>query len=160
MVPGLEPGLILVDTNVLVYALNEDVPQHGASRALLEAALDRRVPLAVVPQVLLETYAVLTDRRRVQHPLDPETAWAQVDIYRSHLTVLPVTPDVLRYLETLVKQHKPAAQAIYDFFLAAQMYAHGVRTVCTHDVSAFSGLSGLRVETPESLVSRPGLSWT
>ena len=33
---SVEPGII--DTNVLVYAVDADAPQHAASRALLEAA--------------------------------------------------------------------------------------------------------------------------
>ena len=35
---SVEPGI--VDTNVLVYALDADAPQHAAARALLEAARD------------------------------------------------------------------------------------------------------------------------
>jgi predicted nucleic acid-binding protein len=35
---SVEPGII--DTNVLVYALDADAPQHLASRTLLEAARD------------------------------------------------------------------------------------------------------------------------
>ena len=34
----VEPGV--VDTNVLVYALDADAPQHAPSRALLEAGRD------------------------------------------------------------------------------------------------------------------------
>jgi hypothetical protein len=33
---SVEPGI--VDTNVLVYALDADAPQHAAARALLDAA--------------------------------------------------------------------------------------------------------------------------
>ena len=46
----VEPGII--DANVLVYALDADAPQHGPSRALLEAARDGSATLYVTLQIL------------------------------------------------------------------------------------------------------------
>ncbi len=51
--------MILLDTNVLVYALNTDAPHYADSRRIVEAALRGRVPGVLVPQVLVEAYAVL-----------------------------------------------------------------------------------------------------
>lgn len=51
--------MILLDTNVLVYALNADSPHHPQSRAVVEAALGGRLPGVLVPQVLLEAFAEL-----------------------------------------------------------------------------------------------------
>ena len=48
----VEPGV--VDANILVYAVNSVAPQHAASRALLEAALDPAVSLYVTSQILCE----------------------------------------------------------------------------------------------------------
>jgi predicted nucleic acid-binding protein len=45
--PG-EPGII--DTNVLVYALDADAPMHAAARTLLEAARDGSATLYVTAQ--------------------------------------------------------------------------------------------------------------
>ena len=42
---SVEPGV--VDANILVYAVNPDVPQHAASYALLEAARDPAVTLYI-----------------------------------------------------------------------------------------------------------------
>ena len=61
--------MILLDANVLVYAVNADAPQHNATRAILDAALAGTIPGALVPQVLLEFFAVVTNARRVQAPL-------------------------------------------------------------------------------------------
>jgi hypothetical protein len=47
---SVEPGII--DANILVYAFNADAPQHTASRALLEAALDPLSALYVTSQIL------------------------------------------------------------------------------------------------------------
>jgi predicted nucleic acid-binding protein len=43
----------IVDTNVLVYALDADAPQHNAARALLDAARgDASANLFVIPQII------------------------------------------------------------------------------------------------------------
>jgi predicted nucleic acid-binding protein len=56
----VEPGL--VDTNVLVYALDADAAQHASSRALLEAGRAASVTL-YVDRILRET---------IKNPVGPE----------------------------------------------------------------------------------------
>jgi predicted nucleic acid-binding protein len=63
---SVEPGI--VDANVLAYATNADVPNHAASRALLDAARDPSVTLYVTSQILCEFYSVITNPRRVAAP--------------------------------------------------------------------------------------------
>jgi hypothetical protein len=64
---SVEPGI--VDTNILVYALDADAPQHAAARALLEAArADAPATLFVTSQILCEFYSIVTNPRRVPKP--------------------------------------------------------------------------------------------
>lgn len=72
--------MILLDANVLVYAVNADAPQHSASRTVVRAAFDGQLPGVLVPQVLVEFLAVVANQRRVRYPLDPATAWEQMGI--------------------------------------------------------------------------------
>ena len=59
----IEPGL--VDTNVLIDALDADAPQHPVARSLCEAARDESVVLYVTSQILCEFYSIVTNARRV-----------------------------------------------------------------------------------------------
>ncbi len=63
---SVEPGA--VDANVLVYAVNSAAPQHAASRALLETALDSSVSLYVTSQILCEFYSLIKNPKRVPTP--------------------------------------------------------------------------------------------
>jgi predicted nucleic acid-binding protein len=63
---SVEPGV--VDTNVLVYALDADAPQHAAARALLEAAREGSTTLYLTSQSLCEFYSIVTNPRRVSKP--------------------------------------------------------------------------------------------
>lgn len=145
--------MILLDANVLVYAVNSYAPQHTESRTVVEAAVAGDVPAVLVPQVLLEFFAVVTHPRRVQRPLDPQRAWEQVAALRTALPVLELRPSTLLLLDELVARHRPVGADIYDLFLAAQMRSHGVPTVCTYNPGDFAGLVGVHAATPATILA-------
>jgi len=145
--------VILLDTNVLVYGVNADAPQHSSSQAVIQAAFDRHILAAVVPQILLEFLAVVTSPRRVIRPLDAAEAWEQVEILRVNLPVLGLEPEALTILGELVLAHRPAGRGIFDLFLAAQMRTHGIRTICTYNGSDFDRLRDVEALTPEEALA-------
>ena len=71
----------VLDTNVLVYALFAQRPEHAAPLALLESARDADANLVVAPQNLAEFYAVVTNPRRVSTPLSGAAARAEVETF-------------------------------------------------------------------------------
>jgi predicted nucleic acid-binding protein len=72
MTTSVEPGI--VDTNVLIYALDTVAPQHTAALALLDAAREDAATLFVTSQILCEFYSVVTNPRRVARPRDAAEA--------------------------------------------------------------------------------------
>jgi predicted nucleic acid-binding protein len=87
----------LVDTNVLVYALFPEAPQHAASRALIEVAKDPDAGLCVFPQMLAEFYSIVTNPRRVTLARSPEEALQAIEQFLAlpGLTLLPLPADVV-----------------------------------------------------------------
>jgi toxin-antitoxin system PIN domain toxin len=148
--------VILLDTNVLVYAVNVDAPQHSSSLAVVQAAFDRHILAAVVPQILLEFLAVVTNPRRVTRPLDAAPAWDQVEILRANLPVLGLEPEALTTLGELVIAHRPAGRGIFDLFLAAQMRTHDIRIICTYNGSDFDRVRDVEAVTPEDALAGVG----
>lgn len=150
--------MILLDTNVLVAAVNADADTHRECRAVVDAAITRRLSGALVPQVLLEFYAVLTDRGRVRTPLAPEQAWGEIDTLAHSMTVTYPERRVFDELETIIRGRRPTGQDVFDAFIVAQMLAAGIGAVCTLDTKGFSGYQGVSVEEPASTLVRFGLS--
>lgn len=140
--------MLLLDSNILVYALNASAPQHKECRRLVEAALAGRIHAVLVPQVLVEAYAILTDRRRVEKPLDGRTAWQELEICRLAIPLLDWGERTMELLGLLVEEHKIAGQYIFDALLVAQMQAHGVRTICTYNTRDFDRFPGIRAIPP------------
>jgi predicted nucleic acid-binding protein len=53
----MAPALILLDANVLVYAISATAPQHAACLTIVSSGITCRPNTVLVPQVLLELYA-------------------------------------------------------------------------------------------------------
>jgi predicted nucleic acid-binding protein len=154
----LRRAVILLDANVLVASLDLEASGHRASRAVVSAARDRRLPGIFVPQVLLEAFAVVTDRRRVTSPLAPDLAWEEIDGLARTISVLYPNPQALQEFARIVERRGPKAQSVFDAFLVAQMRAAGSSAICTYNVADFEGYEGISAETPDATVVRFRLS--
>jgi len=140
----------LVDTNVLVYALLPDVPEHAASRALLDRAQNGDAALCVTPQVFAEFYAVVTDSRRVTVPRQPAEALDAIRQYLAlpGLRLLPVPEDVVTRWVKMVEDHPVTRGAVFDRQLAATMLGNGVTRIYTYNRPDFEILEGIEVLAP------------
>ena len=109
----VEPGIL--DANVLAYAVNADVPQHQASRALLEAARDPSMTLYVTSQILCEFYSLITNPRRVAVASSPTDALRIISAMLAlpGLHVLP-TPARAVAAELAGEPHLSLLSALYE----------------------------------------------
>jgi len=130
--------MILIDTNVLVYAIQEQDPHHETSRKFVEAATTGSPLACLFPQVLLEFYAVITDSRRMEKPA---TCAEGLDLIRRYSALIPVlhpSPASLDVLFSLIGDLDVRSQGIFDLHLVAQMMDAGVDTICTYNTKHFT----------------------
>lgn len=122
---------MLLDANLLVFAVNEAAPEHERARAWLEQQLngDRRVGL---PWESLTAFVrLVTNPRAVARPLSPADAW---DIVKSWLAV-PVawipgpTERHAAVLGDLVRRYRLSGNLVPDAHLAAMAIEHGAEVV-------------------------------
>ena len=146
----MSPALAMVDTNVLVYTLYEDAPQHPAASHLLERAQDADAALCVSPQVLAECYAVITNPRRVSAPFTAEEALTEIEKFRAFpgMSVIPLPLDVIDRWIALLRQHPVTGRRIFDVQLVATMLGNDVKTLHTFNRADFEPFSEIRVLTP------------
>ncbi len=110
-----------------------------------------KLDAVVVPQVLMEFYAVVTSPRRVRLPLTPGDGVLQVTDWRRTIAVRYPTAGCLDEWTTLVGQLQPVGQDIHDLFLVAQMRFHGIGDICTANAGDFDGVTGITVRGPETV---------
>jgi len=143
--------MILIDTNVLVYSIQEDVPQHEASRRLIEAAVAGNPLACVFPQNLLEFFAVITDSRRLENPATTAEALELMHQLGTMLPVLQPSFDSLSRLTSLAAGLAVRGQQIFDCHLVAQMKEAGLQTICTYNTKDFIGYP-VNARTPEEIL--------
>jgi predicted nucleic acid-binding protein len=141
---------LLLDTNVLVYALDESSPYHAACRRILDSAQSPDANLKLSPQSLAEFFSVVTNPRRVAFPKSTAEAISAVEMILAlpGIEVLPVPLDVVsRWLE-LCRQREVKGGAIYDMQLLAVMLANDIRRVCTYNRADFEWIADIAVMVP------------
>ena len=143
---------ILLDTNVLVYAVFPAMPQHTASRALLNRARTVGTGLCVAPQNLVEFYAVVTDSRRVTPSKTSDEALQAIDdiLALPGLVLLPVQADLIVRWEQLLRQTAVSKKRAFDTQLVATMLGNGVTRIATFNSGDFQpfAFAGIQVATP------------
>jgi toxin-antitoxin system PIN domain toxin len=142
--------LALVDTNVLVYALFPDAPQHAAARALLGRAQEGDARLCISLTVVSEFLSVVTDPRRVTSPRSPEDAAQAVEsiLGLPGMMLIPVPVDVVERVLDLVRRYRVTGSALFDFQIMATMLGNGLTRVYTYNRSDFEKVGEIEVLTP------------
>lgn len=143
---SVEPGI--VDTNVLVYALDADAPQHAAARALIETARDGSSTLYVSSQILCEFYSTVTNPRRVAHPRTPGEALDALSDLISFLHVLPTPAQTVDAWMNLLRERPVIGGDVFDLQIAATMKVNDISRIYTFNGDDFEPIPELAVVAP------------
>lgn len=142
--------MLVVDTNVLVYAANAESPFHRACRNWLERQRARPDAWYTTWPIVYEFLRVATHPRVLGRPWSAAAAW-------NFITALLASPGLGLLAPT--ERHSEVAGAVlaefphlagnlfHDAHTAILMREHGIRRICTRDVD-FSRFKFLEVVDP------------
>lgn len=126
----------VVDTNVLVHAVNLAAPEHARCFALLESLRPGREPWGTTWGVLYEFLRVVTHPRILPTPVTSDRAFAIVEALRAS-PAFQILVESERHAEvarrTLDEVPLLAGNVLHDFHTAVVMREHGVRRIYTRD---------------------------
>jgi predicted nucleic acid-binding protein len=144
--------LCLVDTNVLLRSLDRTHPHSRLVRRAVIVLRRQDNRLCLLPQNLIEFWAVATRPVDV-NGLGMSTDWAAAQLIRMKhfFIVLPDVAEILTEWERLVIQHQVTGKKTHDARLVAAMNVHGVLHILTFNGVDFSRYSGITVIDPRSL---------
>ena len=135
--------MILVDTNLLVYATDADSPHHPRARAWLEELLSSAAPVGFAWLVILGFMRVTTRPGVLRRPYTPEQALDFVDEWLALPSVSLVAPGDHHWplLRNLLKTTGTAGNLVPDAHLAALAIEHGCAIYSTdYDFKRFPGV--------------------
>lgn len=139
----------LVDTNVLLRAAQPSHPAHAAATGAVRNLLARGERLCVLPQNLIEFWAVATRPAESNGlGLGVDEAAAELDRLKSIFELLPDTPAIYPEWEILVRAHQVRGKEAHDARIAAAMLAHGVTHILTFNGSDFKRFKDVKAVDP------------
>lgn len=122
---------MLVDANVLLYAVDEQTPQHPRARQWLEDALNGPRRVGLPWQSLTAFVRIATHPRALSQPLRPPEAWAYVEEWLDAPAAWVPTagPGHRELLRALVCDLDLRGNLVSDAVLAALCLEHGLTIV-------------------------------
>jgi uncharacterized protein len=122
---------VLVDANILLYAVDEDSPFHLRAREWLEAALNGPRRIAIPWASFVAFIRIATHPRAMLQPLAPSEAWELVEGWLdAPATWVPVPGRGHReILGRLIRDLDLRANLVADAALAALCIEHGLQIV-------------------------------
>lgn len=135
--------MILIDVNLLIYAVNEDAPLHSKAKSWLETILSRTETVGLSWSVVLAFLRLTTRAGIFRMPLTVESALDLVDAWFSQPAVVAVEPAAqhLRILRDLLLPLGAGGNLTSDAHLAALAIEHGAELYsCDGDFARFPRL--------------------
>jgi len=141
---------MLLDANLLLYAVHERAEQHERASASITEKLNGAMRVGFPWQSITAFLRIATHPRAFQRPLHADTAWERVaDWLAGPVSWIPQPgPEYQRIFGELIRAHGLRGNLIPDAALAALAIEHGVALISTD--TDFARFRGLRWENPLS----------
>lgn len=128
--------MLVVDTNVLVYASDRDSPYHAPCRGWLETQRARPDAWYTTWPILYEFLRITTHPRVMRKPWNVSEAWQFVTALLASpgLDVLVPTQRNVEVAGQVIEGIPDlAGNLLHDAHTAILMREHGIRRICTRD---------------------------
>ena len=135
--------MIIVDVNVLIYAVDSDAPQHTRARRWLEQTLSGDTPVGLAWPVVLAFLRITTRAGILRSQLPVERAIEFIDEWLAQPYVTLISPGDAHWpiLKNLILEAGSAGNLISDAHLAALALENGASIASAdNDFRRFAGL--------------------
>lgn len=124
---------ILVDSNILIYAINRSSPKQKVAQDFLQTNVGH---LVIAHQNVFESLRVLT-HTKFQTPMSPSDAIAAISAITEHCRIIAPGYETLEITLALAKKHTLTGDKIFDTYLAATALSAGVTAIATDNTKDF-----------------------
>jgi len=135
--------VILLDANILIYAVNTDVPMHEPARQWIENTFSSTTEVGL-PWIVILAFIRITTRRTIfERPLAPEQALAYMDEWLAlpFVTAVGPGPNHWPILRNLLQRTGLAGNLSSDAHIAALAIEYGCPVYSSdYDFARFPGV--------------------
>lgn len=142
----------LVDTNVLLRSVHKSHPMHKEAVRAVRILLARGEELCIIPQNLIEFWAVAT--RPVEANglgLTINQTARKVGRLKRLFKLRPDTSTIFSEWENLVTQYQVIGKQVHDARLVAAMKIHGLSHILTFNIDDFKRFNNITPVSPQTI---------
>ncbi|CAN5302354.1 hypothetical protein BH20ACI2_BH20ACI2_23220 [soil metagenome] len=144
----------LLDTSVLIGSIHDGSPRQESSIKAVNVLLGQSEDLLVVPQNLVEFWAVAT-RPDMANGLGLSSEQTENEIFQIKLQFVlkPEDETIFENWESLVTTYRVSGKTTHDARIVAAMQTHKIENLLTFNVSDFKRYSKIiNVVAPEDVI--------
>jgi len=131
---------ILLDTNLLIYAIDEDSKYYNSVRKLID---DESNNLFTTSKNISEFLSVVT--RYPVKTISIKDALIVVEEFKSIFTILYPTEESNLIFMDLLKKYSPHGLKIHDYEIVSVALSYNIKRIATVNQKDFSGISEIEL---------------
>lgn len=136
--------MTLIDSNILVYAINLSSPKHKKARIFLQENTEN---LVVAHQNIFETLRVLT-HPKFPKPMTIAKALKAVDSIARECLIIAPDYKTHNIAVELIKKHSISSDMVFDAYLTATALSNEIYKIATDNEKDFRKFSEIKVVNP------------
>ena len=117
-----------VDSNIIVYALNQDLHEHGNCKGLLKKVADGEETISVPSIVFMESYHALVYAYKFDESEVKRRIIAIID--SENINVLEIAVSTILLAFEIAEEYKTGGR---DSLIAASLLEHNIQEIYSHD---------------------------
>ena len=139
-----------LDTNILIYAVNADCPEHSRAAEIYQSMLDVPEEWILSDQILFEFYRALRNSRILERPLGHQQALDQITFLREKSGVQHCAYETAFWPELYRdnSNENPMLAHTFDRVRAATLKQNGVTCFYPRNTKDFTGVGFERLINP------------
>ncbi len=142
----------LVDTNVLIHLVHQIDPLHSHAQRAYAFLRKQGETLCIVPQNLIEFWAVATRPTDVNGlGLTLNEAEQEFSLLKRLFLLKQDTPTIFAEWEKLILEYEITGKQVHDTRLVAAMLAYNLTHILTFNIKDFKRFSQITPVDPRSL---------
>jgi len=135
---------MLVDSNILIYAINSSSPKHRMAQEFLQTQANN---IVIAHQNIFESLRLLT-HKKFPNPMLSSNAIRAINAIAEHCQVVAADQGAHHIALALIQKHNLVGDKVFDAYLAATALSVGINTVATDNTKDFSDFEGLILINP------------
>lgn len=138
----------ILDTNILIHAHNIDSQYHQKASEIQEKALKGEIKVVIAQQNLLEFFAIVTDKKRIQRPIKKNEALEEIEKYIKSFEIIYPKENTLDLVIKEVKKLEIRRGEIFDAYMIMTMRSNSIEAIFTEDEEHFKKYKDIEVINP------------